>query len=115
MPINMVWAGRNYTRLGLFSTAGVHTSCISPIASSVPTEPPAATAGFPTNLKESMMTPKFLRQEAARFRGMAETADREASKARLLTMAADYEARAEAAEESTKPDVGDQIKVGERI
>jgi hypothetical protein len=29
----------------------------------------------PLILKESMMTPKFLREEAARFRGMAGTAD----------------------------------------
>ena len=41
-----------------------------------------------------MMTPQFLRHEAARFRGMAEDADREATKTRLLAMAADYEARA---------------------
>ena len=40
------------------------------------------------------MTPQFLRHEAARFRGMAEDADREATKVRLLAMAADYEARA---------------------
>ncbi len=43
------------------------------------------------------MTPKFLREEAARFRDMAEVADREASKLRYLTMATDFEARAEAA------------------
>jgi hypothetical protein len=42
------------------------------------------------------MHPKFLREEAARFRGMAETQDREASKLRLLKMAADYEAKADA-------------------
>lgn len=40
------------------------------------------------------MTPKFLREEAARFRGMADEHTREASKLRLLGMAADYEARA---------------------
>jgi hypothetical protein len=44
------------------------------------------------------MTPQFLRSEAARFREMADAVtDREASRQRLLTMAADYEARAEAA------------------
>jgi hypothetical protein len=43
------------------------------------------------------MTPQFLREEAARFRGMAETVEREASKVRLLKMATDYEARAAAA------------------
>lgn len=48
------------------------------------------------------MDPKFLRDEAARFRGMAETQDREASKERFLAMAADYEAKAEAADELTK-------------
>ncbi len=42
------------------------------------------------------MTPKFLREEAARFRGMAEEQTREASKLRLLGMADDYEARATA-------------------
>jgi len=45
------------------------------------------------------MTPEFLREEAARFRGMAETVDREASKLRLLAMAADYEAKAAATAE----------------
>ncbi|MEI7711323.1 MAG: hypothetical protein WCI94_07815 [Rhodospirillales bacterium] len=44
------------------------------------------------------MTPKFLREEASRFRGMAEEQTREASKLRLLGMAADYEARATAAD-----------------
>jgi hypothetical protein len=42
------------------------------------------------------MHPNFLREEAARFRGMAESQDREASKQRLLKMAADYEAKADA-------------------
>jgi hypothetical protein len=67
--------------------------------------------GLPTNLKEFTMTPKFLREEAGRFRSMAETADREASKARFLTMATDFEARAKAAEESTEPNMSDRIKV----
>ena len=55
------------------------------------------------------MTPQFLREEAARFRGMAETVDREASKLRLLKMASDYEAKASAAgapeqaDETTEP------------
>jgi hypothetical protein len=56
------------------------------------------------------MTPKFLRQEAARFRDMADTADREASKLRLLSMAADYDARAKAAAELTKPSMGEAVK-----
>jgi hypothetical protein len=43
------------------------------------------------------MTPQFLRSEAARFREMADAADREPSRQRLLAMAADYEARADAA------------------
>jgi hypothetical protein len=63
------------------------------------------------------MTPKFLREEAARFRGMAETIDREASKLRFLTMATDFDARAKAADESMESNMRDQIKVtvGERI
>ena len=48
------------------------------------------------------MDAKFLREEAARFRGMAETQDREASKQRYLAMATDYESKAEAADSSTK-------------
>ena len=44
------------------------------------------------------MTPQFLRAEAARFREMAEVADREASRQRLLRMATDYEERAKAAD-----------------
>ena len=44
------------------------------------------------------MTPQFLRSEAARFREMAEATEREASRQRLLAMAADYEARASEAE-----------------
>ena len=61
------------------------------------------------------MTPKFLREEAARFRGMAETIDREASKLRFLTMASDFDARAKAADESMESNMRDQIKGGERI
>jgi hypothetical protein len=53
------------------------------------------------------MTPQFLRHEAARFRGMAEDADRDATKVRLLAMAADYEARAGVTNESTDPDPGE--------
>jgi hypothetical protein len=67
------------------------------------------------------MTPQFLRQEAARFRGMADTVDREASKQRLLKMAIDYDAQAKAAEEpaeqpaevdaQVEPAVAEAIKV----
>jgi hypothetical protein len=53
------------------------------------------------------MTPQFLRHEAARFRGMAEGADREATKVRLLAMAADYEARAGIDNELTEPSSGE--------
>jgi hypothetical protein len=53
------------------------------------------------------MTPKFLREEAARFRGMAETSDREASKQRFLSMAVDFESRAEAADPTNEPDAGE--------
>jgi hypothetical protein len=49
------------------------------------------------------MTPQFLREEASRFRGMAETVEREASKLRLLKMADDYEQRAKAADERNPP------------
>jgi hypothetical protein len=56
------------------------------------------------------MTPQFMREEAARFRGMADTAEREASKMRLLKMATDYEARAKAAEVLTEPDLREAIK-----
>ncbi len=48
------------------------------------------------------MDPKFLREEAARFRVMAAAQDREASKQRLLAMAADYEFKAQTAEEWAK-------------
>ena len=57
------------------------------------------------------MPPKFLREKAARFRGMAETIDREASKQRFLAMAIDFEARAKAADESTDPNRDDAIAV----
>ena len=57
------------------------------------------------------MTPKFLRAEAARFRGMADTAEREASRLRLLKMAADYESQAKAAEGLPEPDVGEAAKL----
>ena len=49
------------------------------------------------------MTPQFLRSEAARFREMAESTDREASRQRLLGMAADYEARAAVADQTQPP------------
>jgi hypothetical protein len=43
------------------------------------------------------MNHRFLRDEAARFRAMAEDTDHEATRLRRLAMAADYEARANAA------------------
>jgi len=58
-----------------------------------------------------MMTPKFLREEAARFRGMADTADREASKLRFLAMATDFEARAKIAEEPTPSEPAEALTV----
>lgn len=68
-------------------------------------------------LKELAMTPKFLREEAARFRGMAETVDREASKQRFLMMAVDFEARATAADGAAEPNVGEgvTVKAGKRV
>jgi hypothetical protein len=58
---------------------------------------------FRTTSKGSTMDARFLRDEAARFRGMADDADREPTKRRLLAMAADYEARARVANESAEP------------
>lgn len=67
------------------------------------------------------MNARFLRDEAARFRGMADDADREATRVRFLAMAADYEARASAAHdladpnldtvdgEAAQPGLGDEI------
>jgi hypothetical protein len=49
------------------------------------------------------MTPQFLREEAARFRGMADTMEREASRLRLLAMATDYESRATLADGVSTP------------
>jgi hypothetical protein len=66
--------------------------------------------GFPGPERELMMTPKFLREEAARFRGMAGTADLEASKTRLLAMAIDFESRAIAADELITPKLDEGIK-----
>jgi hypothetical protein len=57
------------------------------------------------------MTPRFLRDEAARFRGMAETTDREATKLRLLAMATDYDARAGVADDVSIPEPSDEIAV----
>jgi hypothetical protein len=53
------------------------------------------------------MTPRFLRDEATRFRGMANDTDREATKLRLLAMTADYDARAEVADELAAPHSGE--------
>lgn len=53
------------------------------------------------------MTPQFLRDEAARFRGMAEDADRAATKERFLAIAADYDARSRIAIESEDPISGE--------
>jgi hypothetical protein len=57
------------------------------------------------------MTPKFLRDEAARFRGMSGTADLEASKLRLLAIATDFEARATVADELSEPKLEEAIKL----
>jgi hypothetical protein len=47
------------------------------------------------------MIPQFLRSEAERFRDIAESTDREASRQRLLAMAVDYEAQAEQVEKAS--------------
>jgi hypothetical protein len=65
---------------------------------------------FRTISKGSTMDVRFLRDEAARFRGMADDADRESTKHRLLAMAADYEARARVANEVAEPNSGDSDK-----
>ena len=57
------------------------------------------------------MTPQFLRSEAARFRGMAGSSDRKATKVRLLAMATVYDARAGVADELTEPTLGGAIKL----
>jgi hypothetical protein len=56
------------------------------------------------------MNARFLRDEAARFRGMADETDREATKVRLLAMAADYDARAKLAHELTEPNSGEAVE-----
>ena len=61
------------------------------------------------------MTPQFLRDEAARFRSMADTSDRASSKARLLAMAIDYEARAAAFGPEPGPDEQIKVKVSKKI
>ena len=55
------------------------------------------------------MTAQFLRDEAARFRGMAGDTDRPATRVRLLAMAADYDVRAGVANELSDhdPDPGE--------
>ena len=63
----------------------------------------AAGAEHP-DLKGLPMTPQFLRSEAARFRDMAESSEREASRQRLLAMAVDYEAQAEQGEKLQPPE-----------
>ena len=53
------------------------------------------------------MNARFLREEAARFRGMADDTDREATRERFLVMAADYDARAKVAHEAEEPKFGE--------
>jgi len=63
------------------------------------------------------MTPEFLRDEAARFRGMAGTADLEASKVRWLALAIDFESRAAAGDEviESTPDEVIKVKTSRKI
>ena len=56
------------------------------------------------------MTPRFLREEAARCRGMASEADRVATKDRFLAMAVDYDARAKVASEADESKSGEANK-----
>jgi hypothetical protein len=84
----------------------VHVALCEPLAH-IPRHPShfgrVAGAGHP-DLKRIALTPQFLRSEAARFRDMAESTDREASRLRLLAMAVDYEAQAEEAEKLQPPE-----------
>jgi hypothetical protein len=57
------------------------------------------------------MNHRFLSDEAARFRGMAADAEREATKVRLLAMAADYESRARIAGDATESNQAETIKM----
>jgi hypothetical protein len=57
------------------------------------------------------MNSRFLREEAARFRGMADTIEREASKERFLRMAADFESRAMSADKLIEPSPSEPIPV----
>jgi hypothetical protein len=59
------------------------------------------------NLEWTTMTPQFLRDEAQRLRSMAERADQQRSQRKLLTVANDYDALADAAEANP----GDCIQV----
>jgi hypothetical protein len=51
------------------------------------------------------MTPKFLRQEATHLRGMADVTGPKTLKLKLLALAEDYEALANAAEKSTAHEI----------
>ena len=53
------------------------------------------------------MNHRFLRDEAARFRAMADDTDHEATKLRRLATAADYEARAKLADGSAGPNAAE--------
>lgn len=53
------------------------------------------------------MNHRFLRDEAARFRAMADDTDHEATKLRRLATAADYEERAKAADDGAGPDAAE--------
>ncbi len=55
------------------------------------------------------MNPGYLREEAARFRGMAGTADLEASKVRWLALAIDFDSRATAGDELIAPKQDDEF------
>jgi hypothetical protein len=72
----------------------------------IPRQPSGWHGPFLTMFKGLTMTPRFLREEAIRFRGMAADTDRNATRERFLAMAADYDARAEVASESEAPDTG---------
>jgi hypothetical protein len=86
----------------VFGVQHAHMPFFPPMSCSIPTQPPWLPFGAYLILKGLMMNSRFLRDEAARFRGMADTADREATRLRFLAMAVDYDARANVADEVTE-------------
>jgi hypothetical protein len=94
----------------LCSSLSAHTFDAS-LAVTVNARPLLLPSGIAHDPEGLTMTPQFLRDEAARFRDMAGTADREATKSRLLAMAADHESRANIADETIESSESSTIEV----